>query len=361
MCMHMPLFNALLILPCMIIVPPTTSAPTIYTSEPTTPAPTSAPPPPVTETPKYTNADKYKVILENHPLKQPKAGTPLYSALLAYCKEVDIIIQTVNENEYWAVIGRLHPPQSDTIPGLANPPSRSVTFPTKGTVLGIFGGYKVGVVHTNMGAECRDEIETALVRFPKAQAIIGVGVAFGSSKYQFCDVLVSKWIEDLSTVKFDSSNNIITRGEKLEMRPWLVNIFTKQIEQFAVKENFSCTAANSPKRAPTIATGILFSASWLVDNKVVKDEMFENAPEAIGGEMEGWVLASIERRLRNSSPPRNIGVIIIKGLSDFADGTKGRQWQFTAAKAAVDYAYFQLEDAGEGALLYGKCLPTCTP
>ena len=318
--------------------------------------PTAAPLPvtPVIEKPKYPDTVKFKVILEKHPLKQPKAGTPLYKALSDYCKEVAIIIHTVNENEYWAVMDRLLPPQSDSIT-FAPPLGRSITFPTKGTVLGTFGGYKVGVVQTNMGAECRDEIEEALVRFPNAKAIIGVGVAFGAKKYQFCDVLVSKWIEDLSTVKFDTENNIITRGEKLEMRPWLLNIFAKQTDEFAVKENFQCTDANSPPRAPKIAAGILFSASWLVDNLAVKNEMFENAPEAVGGEMEGWVLTSIERRLRNMSPPpRNIGVIIIKGLSDYGDGTKSREWQFTAAKAAVDFTYFQLEDAGEGALSYCK-------
>nr|AZO92794.1 ATP N-glycosidase 1 [Ephydatia muelleri] len=303
-----------------------------------------------TETPKYSDAAKAKVMLEKHPLSAPKVSSPLYRALLDYSKEVAIILHTVNDNEYWAVMDRLLAPQSDTIPALGTPLAGSITFPTKGMVLGRFGGYKVAVVQTNMGAECRDEIEVALERFPNAQAIIGVGVAYGAKKYQYCDVLVSKWIEDLSTVKFDVGNNIITRGEKLEMRPWLVNIFTKQTGEFAIKQNFSCTADGL--RRPQIAGGILFSASWLVDNAAVKSEIFENAPEAIGGEMEGWVLSSIERKLRNKNPPRNIGVIIIKGLADYGDGTKGTQWQFTAAKAAVDYTFFQLEDAGDGALAY---------
>ncbi|KAL5468923.1 hypothetical protein EMCRGX_G030076 [Ephydatia muelleri] len=69
---------------------------------------------------------------------------------------------------------RLLAPQSDTIPVLGTPLTGSITFPTKGMVLGRFGGYKVAVVQTNMGAECRDEIEVALERFPNAQAIIGL-------------------------------------------------------------------------------------------------------------------------------------------------------------------------------------------
>ena len=133
----------------------------------------------LTETPKYSDAAKAKVMLEKHPLSAPKVSSPLYRALLDYSKEVAIILHTVND-EYWAVMDRLLAPQSDTIPALGTPLTGSITFPTKGMVLGRFGGYKVAVVQTNMGAECRDEIEVVLERFPNAQAIIGVGVAYGA-------------------------------------------------------------------------------------------------------------------------------------------------------------------------------------
>ena len=54
--------------------------------------------------------------------------------------------------------------------------------------------------------------------------------------------------------------------------------------------------------------------------------------------MEGW--AQIEYT------PEQVKCIIIKGIADFADSTKDKTWQLTAAKAAVDYAHFKLKEAG---------------
>ena len=53
--------------------------------------------------------------------------------------------------------------------------------------------------------------------------------------------------------------------------------------------------------------------------------------------MEGW--AQIEYT------PEQVNSIIIKGIADFGDGNKDKSWQFTAAKAAVDYAYCKLKRA----------------
>ena len=51
--------------------------------------------------------------------------------------------------------------------------------------------------------------------------------------------------------------------------------------------------------------------------------------------MEGW--AQIEYT------PEGVECIIIKGIADFADGTKDKVWQLTAAMAAVDYAHYKLK------------------
>ncbi len=67
------------------------------------------------------------------------------------------------------------------------------------------------------------------------------------------------------------------------------------------------------------------------------------SPEAIGGEMEGVILVEIRKRLESRAPPRELGVIIIKGVADYADGSKGEEWQLTAAMAAASYAKHRLE------------------
>ena len=54
--------------------------------------------------------------------------------------------------------------------------------------------------------------------------------------------------------------------------------------------------------------------------------------------MEGWVLYT---NIINEHP--NLEVIIIKGVADYADGEKPKQWQLTAAMAAANYTHFQLK------------------
>ena len=39
----------------------------------------------------------------------------------------------------------------------------------------------------------------------------------------------------------------------------------------------------------------------------------------------------------------SLEVIIIKGVADYADGEKNKQWQLTAAMAAASYTHFQLK------------------
>ena len=69
----------------------------------------------------------------------------------------------------------------------------------------------------------------------------------------------------------------------------------------------------------------------------------ENDPRAVGGEMEGQIIAGIHNDFLNLNPPRKIDAIIIKGVSDHADGNKHKGWQMTAALAAIGYTKFKLE------------------
>ena len=71
----------------------------------------------------------------------------------------------------------------------------------------------------------------------------------------------------------------------------------------------------------------------------------KHAPNAIGGEMEGWVLLELKRTL-NGQHNKHIEVIVIKGVADYGDLSKGDKWQWTAAKAAMDCIYYCLEKSG---------------
>ena len=69
----------------------------------------------------------------------------------------------------------------------------------------------------------------------------------------------------------------------------------------------------------------------------------KHTPNAIGGEMEGWVLLGLKRTLTEH---KHIEVIVIKGVADYGDFKKGDKWQWTAAKAAIDCIHYCLSKSG---------------
>ncbi len=287
---------------------------------------------PSVEKPKYTNF--IEIIATKTPVKPADQQT-----WKPFADEVVVIIHAVNDNEYWAAVDHMVPPD-----GLS---SRCIMY-KHGAALGKFGGYKAALVQTKMGHACYNEIERALDDFPKAQVVVAVGVAYASSKKcKFADVLVSTHIEDLVNLKFTKDDQIFTRGEKVEINQELVDTFCRQKDVWAVEKHFSRTGSDSSDSCPTIRPGVVISAPWLVDNVEVKDKLLDKSPEAVGGEMEGGILLRLQKKLFGQSPPRKIGVIVIKGVADYADGSKGKQWQLTAAMAAVGFTSFQLERNGE--------------
>ena len=293
----------------------------------------------------YTDDEKDRIIKEKNPLVRPRTGTNLCNALDEFAKEVVIIIQTVNENEFWAAVNHMGPPVSDDgnplhSDGNGKPLKTCVIFPHPASHVGMFGGYKAALVRTGMGEKCWKGIECALGDFPNAKAIIGVGVAYGNDrkKCKLGDVLVSKSIVDMSSVKFEQDGSVTPRGSNISMKEDLQTIFCRETKSFAMK--FTCTTQGSK---PKIIPGTILSRSDLINNENIKKKFFEKYPEAVGGEMEGYVLLKIREKLADQKPPRQLGVIIIKGVCDYADGTKDKTWQFTAAMAAVAYAHYQLE------------------
>lgn len=61
----------------------------------------------------------------------------------------------------------------------------------------------------------------------------------------------------------------------------------------------------------------------------MRDKFLRAKSVAIGGEMEGGEL------LEFHNDQKIKGVIVIKGVADYADGKKEKDWQFTAAMAAL--------------------------
>lgn len=285
--------------------------------------------------------------MQKNPRAQPSASEKkLRNNLQKLCKEVDIIILTVNDNEKWAVLYFMEPP-----PGIKHngkPLDKVIDVHEPNNIcLGMFGGYKCAMVQTEMGADCRLEVEKAIEEFPQAQLVLLIGVALDCypEKHMLGDVLVSKVIDGVGNIKYDADGWIICRPSRTRMHhvsQKFKNVFARGKDTWSDGEGFTCTKGG---RQSQVHPGLLFSTTSLIDHQSTLNKIRSTtSSEAVGGEMEGVVVVDVQQNLaeRSKSTSRNLDVVVIKGAADFADGNKDKTWQFTAALAATHYAKHKL-------------------
>ena len=257
-----------------------------------------------------------------------------------FAKEVVIILHTCNETGYWAALERLQPPTTDNQSNIHGHP---VSYPQVGSVIGLFAGYRAAVVRTGQGKKCRDELAIALTKsFPNARVIITAGIAYANDqKRKFADVLISNQIEDFVQYK-KTGDEVTNRGPREEIDANVQRIFENPARDWTDMKCFTC-ADND--RTSVAHIGCIVSAPTLVHDEVLRDQLMKHTPNAIGGEMEGWVLLELKKTLEGQHS-KHIEVIVIKGVADYGDLKKGDKWQWTAAKAAIDCIHYCLSKTG---------------
>jgi nucleoside phosphorylase len=262
---------------------------------------------------------------EKFPGNPSQEGSPEYTELMRFSSEVGVILHTVNKNEYQAAVTHMEPPGDSFTRAIQN-------FPKPGMVVGMFAGKKVALIQTSQGIKSREKLDKALESFLNAMYIIAVGVcyAFDRNKYKLGDVLVSTKISDFANPKYKSDGGVEDRGENIDVEGFLYDIFCLDPTHHP---DFEVTA----ERESDVYCGRFLSFAALMDNKTERDKFHAAAPNAIGGEMEGGVLMQVKKEENNIK-----GIIVIKGVVDYADGDKDKQWQFTAALAAVHYTESKL-------------------
>lgn len=280
------------------------------------------------EEPYYSESLQRELYIKHMPLKQPSdKDSKEYKCLLEFCEGVEYIIQTVNENEYQAATTFMSSPDDKMF-------SRAVVFPQNAMVVGMFGKtqIKTALIQTEPALNMEEYVIDALKAYPNAHYVIGVGVcyAYDSSTKKFGDVVVSEKIADYTNfkVKYDEEGKMAfeDRGETISVIHHLHKTFCLNKEYFP---GYPVTADKS--RVSRVHSGTLISPPILINNKDVRDALHRQRETAIGGEMEGGQLMKFvsERKVE--------GIIMIKGVSDYADGKKGKKWQFTASMAALHY------------------------
>ena len=261
-------------------------------------------------------------------------------AVQLFAKKVVIILHTCNEKGYWATLERLQPPTTNDRSKIQDHP---IIYPQIGSVIGWFAGYRAAVVRTGQGNKCRDGLMKALTEsFPDSQVIIGAGIAYANNrKRNFADVLVSDQIENFVHYK-KTGDEITCCGPREEIDPTVQRIFEDSAKDWTDMKHFICA---DDERTSVAHIGCIVSAPTLVRDEVLRDQLVKHTPNAIGGEMEGWVLLELKKTLK-SQHNKHIEVIVIKGVADYGDLSKGDKWQWTAAKAAMDCIHYCLEKSG---------------
>ena len=288
------------------------------------------------EGPLYDNdAHRNKIFQERDPIRPSRTDIDEHQAIKQFAKEVDIVIQSCNPNEYYASLAWMEAPNILKPDGESQLFERAVQFPNKDGMkitLGVFADYKAAIVWTEQGASCEGDIRKVLSWFPNTKALIGIGIAYGMdmNAVNFCDVLVAKQIADLGDRPRVQEGGIYSRGDLVSARTTLKNIFCKDSTGW----HFECSKSG---REAKVIVGQLASGPFLLDDAAVKQKIWEQFKFAIGGEMEGWVLYT---HIMRDYP--DLEVMIIKGVADYGDGEKDGRWQLTAAIAAANYTHFQL-------------------
>ena len=292
--------------------------------------------------PKFADKERKNLMRQIDPvtLHVHQTNETTMQGVQLFARQVVLILHTCNANEYWAALERLEPP---TMKNQIKIQDRPITYPKVGSVIGWFAGYRAAVVRTQQGNKCHDDLTKALTKsFPNGQVIIGAGIAYANDrKRKFADVLISDQIENFVQYK-KTGDEMITQGPREEIAPNVQRVFENPARDWTDIKPFIC---GKNDRVSVAHIGCIVSTPALIRDETMRDQLMKHTPNAIGGEMEGWVLLGLKRTLKDHYT-KDIEVIVIKGVADYGDLSKGDKWQWTAAKAAMDCIHYCLEKSG---------------
>jgi nucleoside phosphorylase len=278
--------------------------------------------------------------------EQPTAPNPIVNDLNGLVKKVGhiavdqkasygdiiekkVVILTFNEHEKDEVINRFSPNNR-------NPPV--YIGKDNGFNLGEHGGFRIILIHCHgQGSTVAQQYTSNAWNSWKPAAILSVGIGYGAKPLKngegqdIRDVLISKQVQDCNLIRVNQNGDITPHGGITYLAPYdlynsIFNLNTKM---------------KGKHEWPNLHFGKLLSENTLINDLNYLNELLaRHNPNAIGGEMEGAGLAAVAHE-------NSFDWILIKGISDFADGDKDHdkdKRQIEAAKNAAKVAYELLHD-----------------
>ena len=204
--------------------------------------------------------------------------------------------------------------------------------------IGHIGPSRVLLVQTEMGSvspgASLSTVQCAIGDL-KPSHILLVGIAFGvdPDKQKIGEILVSRQLQAYELQRVgtgpEGTAKITLRGDK-------ATASTKILGRLR--------AATANWDGSHVEFGLVISGEKLVDNLDFRNQLIKLIPEAIGGEMEGAGLYA-------ASTEQHADWILVKAISDWADGKKRsrkRERQTTAAGQAANFALHALAQGGFG-------------
>lgn len=260
---------------------------------------------------------------ESRPLAIRSVSVPEFRSAI---DEHPLLIVTVVEPELRAVLSFLKPlkGKSKIWRGHAGQETYYV---------GRYGAQIAVVTMCGVGSIGRDSVilstQQAITEW-RPKAVIMVGIAFGKDreKQKLGDVLVASQVVSYEQQRI-GDRQIIYRGAISQTGPVLLNRFRQALDWRYMSDQ---------GEEINFHVGPLLSGEKLIDQAKYKEELFGAFPQAIGGEMEGAGLSAVAART-------NTEWLIVKGICDWADGTKSDDAQSLAAHAAASLVHHVLSDS----------------
>ncbi|MEJ2046321.1 MAG: hypothetical protein P8X74_21510 [Reinekea sp.] len=189
--------------------------------------------------------------------------------------------------------------------------------------IGRFGAYQAGYIRCSMGtieADSAGYVTEKIIELFNPKFLVMPGIAFGinEKKQKIGDVLVSEKISPYDPERIGEDDSII-RSDPFRAGTTLKSRFKNVMDwnHHLGKGKYS-----------DIHFGNLLSGNKLVDNLEYRKFLAKKFEKPIGGEMEGIGLSV-------KCSENGVEFIVVKGICDWADGKKHKEWQPKAAKAAV--------------------------
>ncbi|NJN11049.1 MAG: hypothetical protein HC815_24925 [Richelia sp. RM1_1_1] len=237
--------------------------------------------------------------------------------------EIDVVLITATNTELKAVANLLQPyPEKQKILLVYSGPE---TY-----YIGQFGSWKTVVTKCRMSSIGEGSVILATEqaqRLWNPRAIVMVGIAFGKDpeKQRIADVLVASQIISYEQQRV-GEEKIVYRGSIPPSNTTLLN-------RFENVQNWQFICPDGSKS--NIHIGSILSGEKLVDDPIFKAKLFEQFPQAIGGEMEGAGLCAASGRVGTAW-------ILVKSICDWGDGKKHKKHQPLAAAAAASLVHYIL-------------------